>query len=24
LASRSGCNPPAFGLCRFNSCPAHF
>ena len=24
LASLSGCNPPAFGLCRFNSCPAHF
>jgi hypothetical protein len=23
LASSSGCNPPAFGLCRFNSCPAH-
>ncbi len=23
-ASLSGCNPPAFGLCRFNSCPAHF
>ena len=24
LVSLSGCNPPAFGLCRFNSCPAHF
>ena len=24
LASLSGCNPPAFGLCRFNSFPAHF
>ena len=23
-ASSSGCNPPAFGLCRFNSCPAHW
>jgi len=23
LASLSGCNPPAFELCRFNSCPAH-
>src|SRR5262245_14943815 len=23
LASLSGCNPPASGLCRFNSCPAH-
>jgi hypothetical protein len=23
LASSSGRNPPAFGLCRFNSCPAH-
>ena len=24
LARLSGCNPPAFGLCRFDSCPAHF
>lgn len=24
LACPSGCNPPAFGHCRFNSCPAHF
>ena len=23
LASLSGCNPPASGLCRFNSCPSH-
>ncbi len=23
LACPSGCNPPAFGHCRFNSCPAH-
>jgi hypothetical protein len=23
-ASSSGCNPPAFGLCRFDSCPAHW
>src|SRR6185312_8519461 len=23
LASPSGRNPPAFGLCRFDSCPAH-
>ena len=23
LAGPSGCNPPAFELCRFNSCPAH-
>jgi hypothetical protein len=23
LASLSGCNPPAFSLCRFNSCPTH-
>ena len=23
LASSSGRNPPAFGLCRFNSCPTH-
>src|SRR5262249_17462532 len=24
LASLSGCNPPAFTLCRFNSCPTHW
>src|SRR5262245_48497659 len=24
LASHPGCNPGAFRLCRFNSCPAHW
>jgi hypothetical protein len=24
LASPSGCNPPARGLCRFDSCPTHW